>query len=490
MRYFLVCLLLYSFQGILARPYLKIQQIRSTDYPYIKIEVSVSKITPIKNLNQSNFELYENNWNISSFQVKRVKPNDDPKTIILLVDSSKSLKKNQFNTQIQAVNDFTQTLNANDRVSIISFDSKVKNHCGFVSERQRISACIKNIKQEGENTLLYDAIFEALNLGGSLEPKRHSIVLFTDGLDEGSVITVDDLVNKTFRINTPLFIIGTGHKKKLSTLSRLARVSGGEIYHIGKTENLSRIYLLLNYLFDNNYLIKYISQASDFLLDDQKVELKIRLKTEQFQEEDSSHFFLPAFSFDSIWKRIQLDKRYFYFFSGILGFLLILVILVIIFKKSSARPKTKKEKGYSDKEESIYQQEPMYQDISRDHFASSKSIQQDKISAQKIYRSYAYLIEKEGPNTGKKYDMNWSSVTIGYSDENSIVIHDPMVSYKHAKIVKKNESFILYDYLSEYGTYLNNKKLLRPRELEDSDEIKIGRTKLIFRKGSNLPKDS
>jgi len=41
--------------------------------------------------------------------------------------------------------------------------------------------------------------------------------------------------------------------------------------------------------------------------------------------------------------------------------------------------------------------------------------------------------------------------------------------------------YYLYDLVSDSGTYLNGKKLLRPRLLHDWDEIKAGKTVFIFR---------
>ena len=98
---------------------------------------------------------------------------------------------------------------------------------------------------------------------------------------------------------------------------------------------------------------------------------------------------------------------------------------------------------------------------------------------------HGWLVEKEGPHTGRKYKLNWHVVTLGFADDNSIVIDDNTVSARHAKIERQAKKFVLFDLMSENGTYLNGKKLLRPKELNDFDEIGLGRTRLIFRKSSD-----
>ena len=73
---------------------------------------------------------------------------------------------------------------------------------------------------------------------------------------------------------------------------------------------------------------------------------------------------------------------------------------------------------------------------------------------------------------GKKFKISSSEISIGRSSDNSIVINDDLVSLKHIKIVCREGVYHLLDQISENGTYLNGKKLLRPKALHDWDEIK------------------
>jgi len=97
----------------------------------------------------------------------------------------------------------------------------------------------------------------------------------------------------------------------------------------------------------------------------------------------------------------------------------------------------------------------------------------------------AWLVQKDGPEAGKKFPMYWEEVTIGRDEENAIVIRDDAVSLKHARIREIKGAYYLFDLASDNGTFLNGKKLLRPRPLYDWDEIRMGRTLFIFR-GSKI----
>ena len=66
-------------------------------------------------------------------------------------------------------------------------------------------------------------------------------------------------------------------------------------------------------------------------------------------------------------------------------------------------------------------------------------------------------------------------------EENTIVVTDPEVSDIHCKIKNINGGYHLFDIISDRGTFLNGKKILRPKPLHDWDEITIGNTTFLFR---------
>jgi hypothetical protein len=99
---------------------------------------------------------------------------------------------------------------------------------------------------------------------------------------------------------------------------------------------------------------------------------------------------------------------------------------------------------------------------------------------KEIY-SKAWLIEKKGPEIGKKFFIFRDQVTIGSGNDNHIMINDESISEIHAKIKNIKGEFSIYDLVSDTGIYLNKKKLLRPKVLNDWDEIQVGSVVLIFR---------
>jgi DNA-binding winged helix-turn-helix (wHTH) protein len=70
---------------------------------------------------------------------------------------------------------------------------------------------------------------------------------------------------------------------------------------------------------------------------------------------------------------------------------------------------------------------------------------------------------------------------LGRSDEAHVVLDLGRVSRLHARIVVLNDKVVLEDLGSKNGTFLRGQPVTRPSELQDGDEISIGRAVLVFR---------
>jgi pSer/pThr/pTyr-binding forkhead associated (FHA) protein len=92
-----------------------------------------------------------------------------------------------------------------------------------------------------------------------------------------------------------------------------------------------------------------------------------------------------------------------------------------------------------------------------------------------------YLLEIEGQNKGKIFEVKPPSSVIGRKYGN-ILIEDEMVSKKHAQIdILSEDIFYIKDLASTNGTYVNGKKISY-QKLEEGDKIKVGSTLLKFLK--------
>jgi pSer/pThr/pTyr-binding forkhead associated (FHA) protein len=83
------------------------------------------------------------------------------------------------------------------------------------------------------------------------------------------------------------------------------------------------------------------------------------------------------------------------------------------------------------------------------------------------------------------HTLSEASLTIG-SDAASadLVLSDPSVSRVHAILERVGTTWLVRDLGSRNGTRLNGERLVGQRRLRDGEEILVGRSRLIFRDGS------
>jgi predicted component of type VI protein secretion system len=72
-------------------------------------------------------------------------------------------------------------------------------------------------------------------------------------------------------------------------------------------------------------------------------------------------------------------------------------------------------------------------------------------------------------------------ISIGRSEENTVIIEDPNVSRQHALVEKKDGRFIIRDLESTNGTFVDGCRVEK-HALHNGDTITIGTTKLQFRR--------
>lgn len=495
--------------NILAGPYLQIQQVRSLDYPYVTAELSVAQKLPIKNLDASTIKVFENNWQVKNFSFRKINPEEEPKNLIVLIDTSLSLSQKEFQMQLKAAKVLAEGLNAKDSIAAITFNQRVTERCPFTSNFSRFSDCLSSIKREGKKTVLYDAILQAYKLAQRLTKERKAVILFTDGRDDGSSIKPIDLLSIAASANIPLYLASTQKSRDLQNLTRIAQISGGETFITDDLKNLQNIFNLMRSLLDNTYILRYLSNASIDSPDGRSIALTVQLETmhngELLKDQDDFLYQIPLSRFETWLRKAWLDERYFLFMSGLV-LMILLFALILVFAR---RPVYKNNVQREVKREPLVEEPPNVesntppedppapyipgtrvepkQSFSSRYVSTPGSNLEEEIhdintAAQSLEQGIAYLMQKSGPETGKKFFLSWPKATIGKNKENSLSIDDDKAAEFHAKIEKLGRDFYIFDLLSSTGIALNGKKLLRPKSLQDFDEITIGKTQLIFRR--------
>lgn len=82
------------------------------------------------------------------------------------------------------------------------------------------------------------------------------------------------------------------------------------------------------------------------------------------------------------------------------------------------------------------------------------------------------ITEKGGKASRREFDQ--AEVTIGRIEGNDLVLPKSNISKRHARIIAKNDSYVVVDSKSTNGTYINGKRIDAPYDLQTGDKIFVG----------------
>jgi hypothetical protein len=91
----------------------------------------------------------------------------------------------------------------------------------------------------------------------------------------------------------------------------------------------------------------------------------------------------------------------------------------------------------------------------------------------------ALVIRSGGGRAGESFPMTEDRVAIGRSPDAGVFLDDVTVSRNHALLVVRNEGTFIDDLGSLNGTYVNRRRI-ESQQLEDGDEIQVGKYKLSY----------
>jgi Ca-activated chloride channel homolog len=147
----------------------------------VPVIVTDAKGRYVPGLKEPEFHIFENG---KEQKIAKLIPETDSFTVVLMVDTSGSTHFRIEEMQNAAIA-FVEALRPQDRIMIVSFDQEAHFDADFTADRSRLRQSILGIQGEGGQTRLYDTLeLVQQRLGGI--PGRKAIILFSDGVDNGS----------------------------------------------------------------------------------------------------------------------------------------------------------------------------------------------------------------------------------------------------------------------------------------------------------------
>jgi outer membrane protein OmpA-like peptidoglycan-associated protein/Mg-chelatase subunit ChlD len=192
----------------------------------------------------------EGSIKLDNFKVNEIRSDSAPAfSSMFVIDYSASMSEDITNV-VLALDNATGLLRpALDDYSIIQFDQRIKTSLYRTTDSDAIESLVP-FYQLGGMTAFYSASQRGIRDIAASEKDR-VVILVTDGVDNSSTLSANDVVREARKANARLYIIGLAHADK-PTLEQIAGQTGGRLYFPNRSAELDSIFTTI-YLMNNLY---------------------------------------------------------------------------------------------------------------------------------------------------------------------------------------------------------------------------------------------
>ena len=191
-----------------------------------------------------------------------------PVTTMLVIDISGSMdKNNKIGAAKEAAKAYVNGMRSGDQAGLISYDTQVYTVQPITSDIPTLMAAIDGL-QTGSDTAMYDALSAAEKALEGISGRK-SIIVLTDGMDNQSSTSADDVINGISESGLTISAIGFGDitangQEGLDEtgLRSLAERAGGQYAFATDAQTLSALYQQYGQSLQSEYAITYISPST------------------------------------------------------------------------------------------------------------------------------------------------------------------------------------------------------------------------------------
>ncbi|CAA6813748.1 MAG: Uncharacterized protein containing a von Willebrand factor type A (vWA) domain [uncultured Sulfurovum sp.] len=179
----------------------------------------------------------------------------DGRDIVLIVDTSDSMRQQGFDSTNPSKNKFDVVKEVaasfvnkrkNDRIGLITFAdiAFVASPLTFETDFLQQIIAMQRLGIAGKRTAINDALVQSYGMLEKSTAKSKIVILLTDGVDNMSQITVDEVQSLVSKSEVKLYTIGIGTERDFDGdyLRKLAKAGKGVAFAARNSQMLSKIY--------------------------------------------------------------------------------------------------------------------------------------------------------------------------------------------------------------------------------------------------------
>lgn len=248
----------------------RITQVDNSKFPNVTVYVSVTNAAgePV-GVDPATIQIQENGQAMTPVDVSGGGQGQaDPLTTMLVIDISGSMDKNgKIVAAKDAAKAYVNQMRAGDQAGLITFDTQVYTVQPVTTDTAALTSAIDGL-QTGTDTAMYNALVEAEK---ALEgvAGRKAIILLSDGMDNQSQSTADDVATGIGPSGLTISAVGFGDASATGQagideagLKSLTEKAGGLYSYVSDPQALSALYQQFGRTLQSEYAITYVSPST------------------------------------------------------------------------------------------------------------------------------------------------------------------------------------------------------------------------------------
>ena len=260
----------------------KIFRVESGLYPFVQVYFrSFDQNTqPLLNLNFANIGVMVKGRTYDpakrQYFVQSIRNRSEAVRTVIVIDCSATMKGKPFNDALLAASRFIDSKRPQDQVAVLAIrdtDEGYEVVSNFERDPEALARRIADLEPDGQITRLYDTVGAAMQMCGMVSQGgigsndaeyiiSNSIILMSDGKDEDSALTREELNTRIANLSVPIPIYSipytTIDKTHLRNLDSLSKNSFGIYYNEEQAkDNTQRVVEGIQNILQNDYVVTF-----------------------------------------------------------------------------------------------------------------------------------------------------------------------------------------------------------------------------------------
>jgi VWFA-related protein len=238
----------------------------SSDLVVVPVTVTDKHGRPLSDLERDAFVVYDND---RRQEIAFFTHEDTPVSVALVIDNSGSMRP-KVGEVIAATLAFARASHPEDELLVIEFNDDVRDALGgrrlSAADAGDLEAALRSLRPDGQ-TALYNALIDGLDHLERATRARRVMVLVSDGGDNASSTTFDEVLARARRSDVTIYTIGLFDEGSRDTnpgvLKRLAEATGGERFLPKSPGYLLQACERIAHEIRTSYTLGYVPTARD-----------------------------------------------------------------------------------------------------------------------------------------------------------------------------------------------------------------------------------